>query len=162
MSVNPKPVPARSSGGSSVGRIVTIVGTLMLAAALVPVARVILVGLAPTLVAYLMAQLIARGGERHGVLCVGICNLAGLAPFAIAAVKAPGGIDAALGELGVLLALLAAYGAAALGWLIYRVTPPAYARLLRLRAQHRLGRVIAEQDSLISEWGEEVSAEREG
>lgn len=162
MSINPKPVsaPVRASGRASVGRIVTIVGTLMLAAALLPVARVMLVGMAPTLVVYLLAQLVARGDERHGVLCVGICNLAGLAPFAIAAMKAPGGVAGALGELGVMLALLAAYGAAALGWLIYRVTPPAYARLLRLRAEHRLARVAAEQDGLIADWGEEVAAEK--
>ena len=53
-----------------------------MAAILLPVARIMLVGIAPTLVAYLMAQLVARGDERHGVLCVAICNLAGLAPFA--------------------------------------------------------------------------------
>jgi hypothetical protein len=70
----------------------------MLAAILLPVARVTLVGLAPTLIAYLMSQLIARGDERHGVLCVAICNLAGLAPFAIAAMKAPGGVAGALGN----------------------------------------------------------------
>jgi hypothetical protein len=46
-----------------------------------------------------------------------------------------------------------------LGWLIYRVTPPAYARLLRLRAEHRVRRIAAEQDDLIAEWGEEVAAE---
>lgn len=136
-------------------------GMLVLAAILLPVARIMLVGIAPTLVAYLMAQLVARGDERHGVLCVAICNLAGLAPFAIAAMKAPGGVAGALGELGVMLALLVAYGAAALGWLIYWITPPAYARLLRLRAEHRLARVANEQDGLIVEWGEEVAAEKQ-
>lgn len=163
MSVNPKstPVSARPIGRVSIGRTVTLVGTLMLAAVLLPVARITLVGMAPTLVAYLMAQLIARGDERHGVLCVAICNLAGLAPFAIAAMKAPGGVADALGELGVMLALLAAYVAAALGWLIYRVAPLAYARLLRLRAEHRLARIAAEQDELIAEWGEEVAAEKQ-
>lgn len=163
MSVNPKPVSAtgRASERASVGRIIMIVGTLMLAAVLLPIARVTLVGMAPTLVAYLMAQLVARGDERHGVLCVAICNLAGLAPFAVAAMKSQGGVAGALGELGVMLALLAAYGAAALGWLIYRITPPAYARLLRLRAQHRLARVAAEQDDLIATWGEEVAAEKQ-
>ena len=43
------------------------------------------------------SQLIDRKGERNAVLCIGICNVAGLVPFVIAAFKAPGGVAGALG-----------------------------------------------------------------
>jgi hypothetical protein len=161
MSINPKPAARRSGNPvwrSPAGRVALVVGTLMLAAAVLPAARIMLVGLAPTLIAYLMSHLIDRSGDRHSVLCIGICNLAGLVPFAVVAFKAPGGVAGALDDSGVILALLAAYGSAALGWLIYRVTPAAYGRLLRLRAEHRLGRIGVEQDALVAEWGDEIAA----
>ena len=57
-----------------------------------------------------------------------------------------------------MFALLAAYGSAALGYLINRMAPAFYGKLIRMRAEYQLSRVSAEQEALISEWGEAVAA----
>jgi len=159
MGMNPKQQAARGrvGGSSPVGRTIVLIGMMVLAAILVPAARIMLVGMAPTLIAYLMSHLLDRSGDRHAVLCIGICNVSGLVLFVIAAFKAPGGVSSALGETNVMFALFAAYGSAALGWLIHWTAPLLYGKLIRMRSEFQLKRVAAEQDALVAEWGEAVA-----
>jgi len=50
-----------------------------------------------------------------------------------------------------------AYGFFTDDWVVHWATPRLYGRLLKMRLDYHIGRISAEQDRLIAEWGEEVA-----
>ncbi len=137
-----------SGGGMSAAM---AIGILVIAAVLFPAIRGFVFGLAPTLIAFLLD----RNPERYLTMCVGICNVLGMAPYMFL------GMTGALGALGARETMvqiwLVAFGFSCAGWAIHAVTPIIYAHLLLIQANRRLGELRGVQEQLVEQWGSEVA-----
>ena len=128
---------------------------LPLAALVLPSLMILAIGLVPTFVAFIAD----RSRERYLTITVGLPNACGCLP-ALANLWVMGqSFSNAQIVLSDPVGWAVAFGAAALGWLIYMSTPPVaavyYASSARIREQ-TLKRL---QASLIETWGEEVAGE---
>lgn len=133
-------------------------GTILLLPLLVVLSPTVLV-LAVAMLPTLTAVLVDRSPEKHLALSVGFLNFCGALPAV-----------ADLWFLGQTLAVatnliqeasvwLAAYGMAALGWLIYMVLPPAAGAYLAKLSESRIRALRRNQQSLVDAWGDEVAAD---
>ncbi len=149
------PGTAAASGGSGVlGGVVVWIALALVAVLAFPTVMVVVVGMAPTLVA-LFIERRAGGGASH---CIATMNLAGVAP--VVAMLWGGGntIDAALLLLGDVFNWLLMFGAAATAMAILWFMEQAATASFRAAAGRRLRWLISRQEKLISEWGEDVGA----
>ena len=124
-----------------------------LAVAYPALASFLLVGLAPTLV----AKIVETPSERHLAKCVGLLNLAGLIPIALAYVKLGLTMPGLARLLGDPINWAAIYGAAAAGWGLHLSVATLSVAMAR-RALDRQNRLLAlRQKQLAHEWGPEVA-----
>jgi hypothetical protein len=143
---------AAASGTSGGGmHVAMIIGILVIAAVLFPAIRGFVFGLAPTLIALLMD----RNPERYLTMCVGICNVLGMAPYMLLGIT---GAVSALGARETTVQIwLVAFGFACAGWVIHAVTPIIYAHLLLIQANRRLAELSRVQEQLVEQWGADVA-----
>lgn len=142
--------PSRRGGGGS-----ALLLLLLLAPAglmMMPTSVLVLAGLAPTFVAYL----IDRDPEKSAALTVGAMNLCGVAPFVVRLWQRGH-------EMGMTLRMLAdpgtwlvMFGAAAIGWLLYFFIPQIVAAVMSLRSQSKIKELEERRSLLVADWGAEV------
>jgi hypothetical protein len=145
----------RAKGGGT-GKLV-MTGLLMLPviAVLAPSCMVITVNMVPTIVAYV----IDRSREKGLAVTVGLLNICGTLP-ALAELWTQGqSYGAALDIASNPFYWLMAYGAAAIGWVIYLGLPPILEHYYGITSHARLNRHQHKQQILIEAWGDEVRGE---
>jgi hypothetical protein len=113
--------------------------------------------LPPTLV----AAIVDRTPQKHAAFCVGSMNLTGTFPFLLELWTGPNTLADATATLTDVFSLLAIYGAAGFGWMLYGAIPPVVGAFLVAISQRRIGGLRAQQQKLIEEWGPEVAGASE-
>ncbi|MBK1669864.1 hypothetical protein CKO28_17650 [Rhodovibrio sodomensis] len=143
-------------GGRRLWRTLSMVVLLLPAGAvLLPTTLVLVVFMMPTLAAWL----VDRQPGRALATSVCLLNLAGSLPGVIQVWTAGHDVAAAQWVLSDPLTWLAAYGAAAVGWLLFAVLPPVL-RAHHARSTARRIRVLQnKQETLEKDWGPEVAAD---
>jgi hypothetical protein len=147
---------AKSKGGLSGRTIGTAVLMLPVIGVLLPTCLVLVVSMAPTVV----ALVVDRSRDKYLAITVGLLNFCGTFP-AIAELWGRGqSLDAGLDVATDPLYWLFAYGAAAIGWGIYLLLPPMLAGYYATTSARRLQSLRARQAALVQSWGEEVAGAR--
>ncbi len=143
-----------AAGGSKKSIMVVLAVTGIALAFAVALSSILLlvIGMAPTLVAFGLD----RGPTRCAGRSVGMLNFCGVAPYL-------GQLwigDHSLGGLGEILldatAWLFMYGSAGLGWLLCYSMPSAVAMYLTVRDERQVGQLRSRQKVLVKEWGPAV------
>ena len=147
------PGTAAASGGTGVlSGVVVWIALALVAVLAFPTVMVVVVGMAPTLVARFIERR-AGGGASH---CIATMNLAGVAPVVALLWGRGNTIDAALLLLGDVFNWLLMFGAAAAAMAILWFMERAAAASYRAAARRRLRWLVSRQEKLSSEWGEDV------
>ena len=120
----------------------------------IPTVIVLAFTMLPTGVAFI----IERGRSWYGGVCVGAMNLAGAAPTLVDLWFNGHTIDRALASLTDILSLLLIYGSAAIGWLIYTMTPNLVATYMAMTAGRRVTALKGQQKELLQQWGPDVES----
>jgi hypothetical protein len=128
---------------------VTLVGMVFAA---LPTATLFFVGMAPSLVAFIVDTTPGRYLTR----CVAGMNLAGLAPFMHQLWMKDHSMSLAMKIVTDVYAWLAIYGASAIGWLLFMGLPGAVAMFRSLNGKRRIYMLREKQKQLINEWGDSI------
>ena len=149
----PKPIPARR-GSEALGLFAACAGILCLSVVALPVCVLLVVGMIPTIVAYIIDQT----PRRTLTLTVGPLNLAGTAPYCF---QLWFGVDT-MHALGLYVSSvwvwLVMYVAAAIGWLLHLGMPVIVHFLLERSLDGRKAKLVVMQRKLRAEWGDDVDA----
>ena len=142
--------------GGGTGKLV-MTGLLMLpvVAVLLPSCIVLAVNMVPTFVAYV----IDKSREKYLAITVGLLNACGALPALVQLWLQGQSYDAALDISSDPLHWLMAYGAAAIGWVVYLGLPPVLEHYYGITSQARLLNHRRKQEVLVEAWGEEVRGE---
>jgi hypothetical protein len=145
----------KAKGGGS-GKLITT-GLLMLpvVVVLLPSCIVLAVNMAPTIVAYV----VDKSREKYLAITVGLLNICGTLPALARLWQQGQSYDAALDISASPFHWLMAYGAAAIGWVIYLGLPPILGHYYGITSQARLHNHQRKQQILVASWGEEVRGE---
>jgi len=136
-----------------------LLGMLALFAALilmlVSMASLVLVvfGMLPTFV----AALVDRSAQRFAFISVLAMNLAGVFPYLLDLWMGANNMSVAIDSLTDVFSLFTMYGSAALGWVLFIVTPPVVTTGMTFIAQRRVAILRASQKKLLAEWGNSVA-----
>ncbi len=150
-----KAAESKRNGGGSTRLIVTAVLLLPVVAVLLPTCMVLLIYMAPTLVAYL----IDRSREKYLAITVGLLNFCGMLPAQAELWRHGQSYDAAMDIAIDPILWLIAYGAAAVGWVVYLILPPILANYYGITTDARIRSLRRRQQLLVETWGEEVAGE---
>jgi hypothetical protein len=118
-----------------------------------PTMMVAIFGLLPAIVAWT----VDRSADKAAACSVGCLNLCGVFPYLVSVWSAGDGIGAAMEILTDALALAIMYGAAAFGWMLFVLLPPAVWAVQKVVAERRVTELRADQQRLIEQWGEKIS-----
>ncbi len=145
----------KAKGGGAGKRVMTGLLMLPVVAVLLPSCIVLAVNMVPTFVAYM----VDRSHEKYLAITVGLLNACGALP-ALAELWMQGqSYDAALDISSNPSHWLVAYGAAAIGWVVYLGLPPILGHYYSITSQARLLNHRRKQEILVGAWGEEVRGE---
>lgn len=151
-----KPAPRKGKAAEAKGGAFTriLVLTLALAFGLMFLPTVIFLAIAmlPTLAAYI----VDRNPDKYEWICVGGLNFAGCVPFLMRLWTGRHTVEAASALLTDVFTLVAVFGAAGVGWLLFMALPPMVGVFMQMRAQRRVAHLKATQQRLIQTWGPEV------
>ncbi len=129
----------------------------LLSLPLLPCLIVLAVGLAPTL----CARIMDRSRAKCLTLTVGLPNLCGCLPALVRLWSSGQTFSAAWEILADPFVWASAFGAAALGWLVYLMMPPLVAVYCAAASQTRQRKLRARQKTLIEIWGEDVAGAKD-
>ena len=149
----PKPKPA-GRGSEALGLLVACGGILFLSVVALPVCVLLVVGMIPTIVAYIVDQT----PRRTLTLTVGPLNLAGTVPYCFQlwfGVDTMHSLSQYLTNVWVWLVM---YVAAAIGWLLHLGMPVIVHFLLERSLDRRKTKLVQVQKKLRAEWGDDVDA----
>ncbi len=118
-----------------------------------PSVLVLVIGMVPTIVAFFTD----RRREKYAAFCVGAMNLLGVLPVALGMWTQDHSMDSAMRNVTNVFNWFLMYGAAAIGWGLYSVTPAIVAFVLRVQIERRISKMQGYQQELIDEWGEGVT-----
>lgn len=121
-------------------------------AMIIPTVVVLSVALVPTAVAFIME----RKKGFYGGITVGAMNLAGAAPYLTKLWFKGHTVDAAMSIITSVLAWASFYGAAAVGWAIYAITPNLVSSFMAMTAGRQITALRARQRELVQTWGPDV------
>ncbi|MFQ5775918.1 MAG: hypothetical protein ACE5GS_15460 [Kiloniellaceae bacterium] len=153
-----KPGKSAGKGGGNSRAVLTAILLLPVVAVLLPTCVVLLIGMAPTAVAYM----VDRAREKHLAVTVGLINFCGTLP-GVADLWREGQAYAAAERVATdALFWLTSYGAAAVGWLIYLALPLLLANYYAVTSGRRMEALRRRQAELIKAWGEEVAGTSAG
>ncbi len=145
----------KAKGGGTGKLVMTGLFMLPVIAVLLPSCIVLTVNMVPTFVAYV----VDKSHEKYLAITVGLLNACGTVP-ALAKLWMQGqSYDAALDISGNPFHWLMAYGAAAIGWVVYLGLPPLLGHYYGITSQARLLNHRRKQEVLVGAWGEEVRGE---
>ena len=111
------------------------------------------IGMPPTLVAWM----IDRTYQKSATYCVAGLNFCGLFPYLLDLWLGLHSADSAFSMMSDVFTLLAIYGSAAFGWMMFIAIPPVVATFLTVIAQRRVAQLRTLQRNIINEWGEGVA-----
>jgi hypothetical protein len=148
-----KPKPASRSGAGVLGFILSGGALLFLAAVALPACILLVVGMIPTIVAYV----VDRTPRRTLTLTVGPLNLAGTVPYCIQLWFGGDTMHGLISSLTSVWVWLVMYLAAAIGWLLHFGMPVIVRFLLEQSIDRRKTRLVQIQKKLRAEWGDEVA-----
>jgi hypothetical protein len=146
-------VPSKKSGGG--GGVNKGVALLVLAA-LIPFSLPTVVLLFFTMLPTAAAWAGEKGKNKYAWLCVGGLNFAGVIPYLFSLWFGVHTLDEAFDLLSDASVLLWAYGASAIGWLLYMGMPPVVSSWLSFTNDRRVAALKAAQKRLVDDWGDEV------
>jgi len=126
---------------------------LPLAALVMPTTLLLLAGLIPTVVAFI----IDRDPDKSAPLTVGAMNFCGIMPFCIKLWQGGHTIDLTLRLLSQPGNWLVMYGAAAFGWLLYYGIPPLVVNAMVMREQQKIRELEQARAALVADWGPEIA-----
>lgn len=115
-----------------------------------------IIGFGPTVA----AGLIDRDPERHAAIAVGAMSLGAMIPLILGQLTQRSG-----SQYSVLFdpfAWLTVYGAAAIGWAVHTTVPVVVVMISDMRAEWRRKDLTKLQESLVEEWGQEVTTKKRG
>ena len=115
-----------------------------------------IIGFGPTIA----AGLIDNDPERHSAIAVGAMSLGAMIPLTLGQLTArPGSNYSVLFDP---FAWLTVYGAAAIGWAVHATVPVLVVMMSDMRADWRRKELQKLQESLVEEWGQEVTSKKKG
>lgn len=149
-----KKAPPKSNGLFMLGFVALFASVILL---IVSMASLVLLvfGLLPTFV----AVLVDRSPQRFAFFSVFAMNFAGIFPYLLDLWMGSNSLSVAIDSLTDVFSLFTMYGAAALGWVLFAVTPPIVTTVMTIIAQRRVSILRARQKKLVEEWGEEITNE---
>lgn len=139
-------------------RILLILLLFPLSFVLLPTMLFLSFSMLPTWVSMLFGR--NRRQYRYCWLCVGGLNLAGSAHYIFQMWFGEHTIEAASRLLTGVVPLVAAFGAAAFGWLIFLSIPPIVATYMHVLSQHRITHLKDVQNRLVEEWGNSITEKK--
>lgn len=142
----------RRRGRSNLTWILVVGAFLAVIAA--PTMIILIFGLLPTVVAYI----IDRSKQKSAAFSVFSINFIGVFPYVMDLWTDRNTVDAALTTVTDLFSMLVMYSAAAFGWLLFISMPPVIASFVTVMQQRKVAQLRAEQKDLIDEWGPDVAA----
>jgi hypothetical protein len=142
--------PAKGGGGGN--KLLIVVTAMALVPFSLPTLMVMFVGLMPTLV----AAVVERGTARYAWICVGGLNFAGLAPWLFNLWFGHHTLEYAFDQITSITMLLTAFGASAVGSLLYMSTPPVVNMVTAMTSQRRAANLAVAQKKLVEQWGDAV------
>lgn len=104
-----------------------------------------------------VALLIDRSPQRSIGMTVGLLNFAGVVPAWLALWSGGHTIKKALALSTDPTFLLVAYGAAAIGWVVYTNITPFVAAIVVSKTEKRIAEIDQRQKTLLKRWGHEVT-----
>jgi len=122
-------------------------------AVLMPSCIVLGIGMAPTVVAYI----VDRTQDRYLTITVGLLNVCGTLPGLAKLWSRGQSYDNAMSIAVDPLSLLMAYSAAGVGWSIYLALPLVLGHYYTLTTDTRLRSLRHRQAELVETWGEEIA-----
>ncbi|NBX74297.1 MAG: hypothetical protein EBZ69_04340 [Alphaproteobacteria bacterium] len=129
----------------------------ILLAIFLPTACIVLPGLLPAMVAFV----VDRDREKAAAITVFALNSAGVLPLVVDLVKKGHDFDAAFTILGNPASWMMMYGAAGMGWLLVFFIPPLVVSLMQASAESRIKEIADQQGHLRKTWGNAVAGESE-
>ncbi len=148
-----KAAAAKRGGIPLAAKVVLFASATPLIAVLFPTCLVLGVGMAPTLVAYILDG----SRDRYFALTVGLTNFCGVLPGLADLWMRGHTITDAKGVVLDPLFWLFATAAAGVGWLIQMGMPPIIAAYYTMASEARIKTLMTQQKTLIETWGEEVN-----
>ncbi len=145
----------KAKGGGSGKPVMTILIMLPVVVVLLPSCIVLVVNMAPTIVAYM----VDKSREKYLAITVGLLNICGTLPALAGLWQEGQSYDAAFDISASPFYWLMSYGAAAIGWVIYLGLPPILGHYYGITSQARLHNHQSKQQILVESWGEEVRGE---
>ncbi len=146
----------KKGGRSAFSGLSVVASAVLLFMVALPTFVTLVVGLLPSLVAFIFD----RSPGRTLARCVFGLNFSGVAPYILELWQVPSQtVGGATQQIFQPLALSIMYGAAGLGWLLYLAMPPIVANVLNLSAQRRVGELRKKQRALIKTWGDSLIKE---
>ena len=145
----------RPKRGGAVRLIVTAVFMLPVVAVLLPTCLVLVTGMVPTAVAYVMD----RSRDKALAISIGLLNFCGTLPGIIDLWAERQAYEVATRIATDPFFWLMAYAAAGLGWLICLALPPVVATYYGAISRNRIQAIRRRQASLTEAWGKEVSGQ---
>jgi hypothetical protein len=138
-------------GGAKGGGVTAaiVLGAVLLLAAL-PLCLIVVGGMLPTAVAFL----VDRSPRRDLARTVAAANAAGVVPPAMAFFQFGFSFAASFAVLAEPRNWLVMYGAAAIGWGLHAAMPPLARSLIEFRARQTEARLAARAAEIAVEWGE--------
>ncbi len=122
-----------------------------------PTTSIILVGMLPTLVAYLVDNSL----EKNKTLTIGAMNFAGCFPYLLSLWKGENTLNVALSYLENPKTIIFIYTIAALGYIINWVVTLGISSILKKRSHMRIERIKSEKKKLKDRWGDKVNGKYE-
>lgn len=144
--------PAKPQKSGAFTRILVISLALAFGLMFLPTVIFLVFAMLPTVAAYV----VDKQKPKYEWICVGGLNFAGAAPFLLVLWSGRHTIDSAAAMLTDVFTLMAMYGAAGVGWLMFMGLPPVLGVFMQMKAQRRVAALKATQARLIATWGPEV------
>lgn len=130
--------------------------TCLLGVMFIPVALVLIVGMAPTVV----AGMIDKSAQKLKAVTVGFMNFAGCYPFLLTLIVQHGNSpEIAFDIIFQPLNIVVIYTAAALGYVIELGVTRLVAAYMVQSAENRIEEIADEQKDMVKRWGQEVTGD---
>lgn len=151
-------VPQKAGSGNMNGAALGLylIGFVSAVFAVPTLVLLLMVGLGPTMVSWLVNQHSHRGAH---LLTIFAFNLSGVLPFLVQLWPKGKNFAALIELLTDVFVYLAMYGAAAAALLVLLIAPQLAAAYLQIRARDQLRAIERSQTALVAEWGQEVAGD---
>lgn len=144
-----------AKSGLTARTIITGLLLLPVLAVLMPSCIVLGIGMAPTVVAYI----VDRTSEKYLTITVGLLNFCGTMPGLVKLWSRGQNYDNAMAIAVDPFSMLTSYAAAGVGWSIYLALPLVLGHYYAMTSETRLRALRHRQAELVESWGDEIAGE---